>query len=57
MYAVTLTPFGACATRCATTRTVEFVGYSPRVLRMIAFCFAAFFAGIAGGSRRSISKS
>ena len=28
---------------------VEFVGYSPRVLRMISFCFAAFFAGIAGG--------
>ena len=28
---------------------VEFVGYSPRMVRLIAFCFAAFFAGIAGG--------
>ena len=26
----------------------EFIGYSPRMLRFIAFCFAAFFAGIAG---------
>jgi branched-chain amino acid transport system permease protein len=28
---------------------VEFVGYSPRMVRLIAFCFAAFFAGVAGG--------
>jgi branched-chain amino acid transport system permease protein len=28
---------------------VEFVGYSPQMVRLIAFCFAAFFAGIAGG--------
>jgi branched-chain amino acid transport system permease protein len=28
---------------------VEFVGYSPRMVRLIAFCFSAFFAGIAGG--------
>jgi len=27
---------------------VQFVGYDPHVVRYIAFCFAGFFAGIAG---------
>jgi branched-chain amino acid transport system permease protein len=27
----------------------EFIGYSPRMLRLIAFCLSAFFAGVAGG--------
>ena len=27
----------------------EFIGYSPRMVRLIAFCLAAFFAGVAGG--------
>ena len=50
MYALTLTPFGRmCNAVRDNPERVEFVGYSPRVLRMIAFCFAAFFAGIAGG--------
>jgi branched-chain amino acid transport system permease protein len=50
MYALTLTPFGRlCNAVRDNPERVEFVGYSPRVLRMFAFCFAAFFAGIAGG--------
>jgi branched-chain amino acid transport system permease protein len=50
MYALTRTPFGRmCNAVRDNPERVEFVGYSPRVLRMIAFCFAAFFAGIAGG--------
>jgi branched-chain amino acid transport system permease protein len=50
MYALTLTPFGRmCNAVRDNPERAEFVGYSPRVLRMIAFCFAAFFAGIAGG--------
>jgi branched-chain amino acid transport system permease protein len=28
---------------------VQFVGYDPHVIRYMAFCFAGFFAGIAGG--------
>jgi len=27
---------------------VQFVGYNPHVVRYLAFCFAGFFAGIAG---------
>jgi branched-chain amino acid transport system permease protein len=27
---------------------VQFVGYDPHVIRFLAFCFAGFFAGIAG---------
>ena len=50
MYALTRTPFGRmCNAVRDNPERVEFVGYSPRVLRLIAFCFAAFFAGIAGG--------
>ena len=50
MYALTRTPFGRmCNAVRDNPERVEFVGYSPRMLRLIAFCFAAFFAGIAGG--------
>jgi branched-chain amino acid transport system permease protein len=50
MYALTRTPFGRmCNAVRDNPGRVEFVGYSPRVLRLIAFCFAGFFAGIAGG--------
>jgi branched-chain amino acid transport system permease protein len=50
MYALTQTPFGRmCNAVRENPERVEFVGYSPRMLRLIAFCFAAFFAGLAGG--------
>ena len=50
MYALTRTPFGRmCNAVRDNPERVEFVGYPPRMLRLIAFCFAAFFAGIAGG--------
>jgi branched-chain amino acid transport system permease protein len=50
MYALTQTPFGRmCNAVRENPERVEFVGYSPRLLRLIAFCFAAFFAGVAGG--------
>ena len=50
MYALTRTPFGRmCNAVRDNPERVEFVGYSPRMLRMIAFCFAGLFAGIAGG--------
>ncbi len=50
MYALTRTPFGRmCNAVRDNPERVEFVGYSPRMLRLIAFCFAAFFAGVAGG--------
>jgi branched-chain amino acid transport system permease protein len=50
IYALTRTPFGRMcnAVRENPTRA-EFIGYSPRVLRFLAFCFSAFFAGVAGG--------
>src|ERR1700728_1253901 len=49
MYALTRTPFGRmCNAVRENPERVEFVGYSPRMVRLIAFCFAAFFAGIAG---------
>lgn len=50
MYALTCTPFGRmCNAVRDNPERAEFVGYSPRMVRMIAFCFAGFFAGIAGG--------
>jgi branched-chain amino acid transport system permease protein len=49
MYALTRTPFGQmCNAVRENPERVEFIGYSPRRIRFIAFCFAAFFAGIAG---------
>ena len=50
MYALTRTPFGRmCNAVRDNPERVEFIGYSPRTLRFIAFCFSAFFAGVAGG--------
>jgi branched-chain amino acid transport system permease protein len=50
MYALTRTPLGRmCNAVRDNPGRVEFVGYSPRVLRLIAFSFSSFFAGIAGG--------
>jgi branched-chain amino acid transport system permease protein len=49
MYALTRTPFGRmCNAVRENPERVQFIGYSPRRIRFIAFCFAAFFAGIAG---------
>lgn len=49
MYALTRTPFGRmCNAVRENPERVEFVGYSPQRIRFIAFCFSAFFAGIAG---------
>ncbi|MFM2422903.1 MAG: transporter permease [Pseudomonadota bacterium] len=50
MYAVTRTPFGRmCNAVRDNPERAQFVGYSPRVVRYIAFCISGFFAGIAGG--------
>ncbi|MEY2658837.1 MAG: transporter permease [Pseudomonadota bacterium] len=50
LYAFTRTPLGRLlnAVRDNPER-VAFVGYDPRMVRYIAFCIAAFFAGIGGG--------
>jgi branched-chain amino acid transport system permease protein len=50
MYALTRTPFGRlCNAVRENPERVEFIGYSSRMLRLIAFCFSAFFAGVSGG--------
>jgi branched-chain amino acid transport system permease protein len=50
MYALTRTPFGRmCNAVRENPERVQFIGYSPQRIRFITFCFAAFFAGIAGG--------
>lgn len=49
MYFLTRTPFGQMATAVRENQDrVEFLGYRPQVIRYLAFCFAAFFAGISG---------
>ncbi len=49
MYALTRTPWGRmCNAVRDNPERVQFVGYDPHVVRYIAFCFAGFFAGIAG---------
>jgi branched-chain amino acid transport system permease protein len=49
MYALTRTPLGqVCNAVRENPERVQFVGYSPQRIRFMAFCFAAFFAGIAG---------
>ena len=49
MYALTRTPLGRiCNAVRDNPERVEFIGYSPHVVRYLAFCFAGFFAGIAG---------
>ncbi len=50
MYALTRTPLGRmCNAVRDNPERVQFVGYDPHVVRFLAFCFAGFFAGIAGG--------
>jgi branched-chain amino acid transport system permease protein len=50
MYALTRTPWGRmCNAVRDNPERVQFVGYDPHVIRYMAFCFAGFFAGIAGG--------
>ena len=49
MYALTQTPLGRmCNAVRENPERVQFVGYNPQVVRYLAFCLAAFFAGIAG---------
>ncbi len=49
MYALTRTPFGRmCNAVRENPERVQFIGYSPARIRFVAFCFAAFFAGVAG---------
>lgn len=49
MYALTQTPFGRmCNAVRENPERVQFIGYSPYRIRLIALSFAAFFAGIAG---------
>ncbi len=50
VYALTRTPLGRIwnAARENVER-VEFIGYKPETLRLYACCFAALFAGVAGG--------
>jgi branched-chain amino acid transport system permease protein len=49
MYALTRTPLGRmCNAVRDNPERVQFVGYDPHVIRFLAFCFAGFFAGIAG---------
>lgn len=50
MYAITRTPFGRmCNAVRENPERAEFVGYSTQMVRFIAFCLSAFFAGVAGG--------
>ena len=49
MYALTRTPLGRmCNAVRDNPERVQFVGYDPHTVRYLAFCFAGFFAGIAG---------
>jgi branched-chain amino acid transport system permease protein len=50
MYALTRTPFGRmCNAVRENPGRVAFLGYNPQTIRFMAFCFAGFFGGIAGG--------
>lgn len=50
MYALTRTPLGrVCNAVRDNPERVEFIGYDPHVVRYLAYMFAGFFAGIAGG--------
>ncbi|MGB3271322.1 MAG: branched-chain amino acid ABC transporter permease [Xanthobacteraceae bacterium] len=49
MYALTRTPLGRiCNAVRDNPERVQFIGYDTHVVRYLAFCFAGFFAGIAG---------
>jgi branched-chain amino acid transport system permease protein len=50
MYAFSRTPIGRMANAVRDNpERAEFVGYSQRRVRLVSFCAAGFFAGIAGG--------
>jgi branched-chain amino acid transport system permease protein len=50
MYALTRTPLGRlCNAVRDNPQRVEFIGYDPHVVRYLAYGFAGFFAGVAGG--------
>jgi branched-chain amino acid transport system permease protein len=50
MYALTRTPLGRiCNAVRDNPERVQFIGYDPHVVRYLAFGFAGFFAGVAGG--------
>jgi len=50
MYALTRTPLGRiCNAVRDNPERVEFIGYDPHVVRYLAYGFASFFAGVAGG--------
>jgi branched-chain amino acid transport system permease protein len=50
MYALTRTPLGRISNAVRDNpERVQFIGYDPHIVRYLAFCFAGFFAGIAGG--------
>src|ERR1700754_919888 len=50
MYALTRTPLGRISNAVRDNpERVQFIGYDPHVVRYLAFCFAGFFAGVAGG--------
>jgi branched-chain amino acid transport system permease protein len=50
MYAFTRTPLGRmCNAVRENPERAEFVGYSTRMVRFLAFCTSGFFAGVAGG--------
>ncbi|ACA17573.1 inner-membrane translocator [Methylobacterium sp. 4-46] len=49
MYGITRTPLGRlCNAVRENPERVEFIGYEPRTVRLIAFCLSAGFAGVAG---------
>jgi branched-chain amino acid transport system permease protein len=49
MYALTQTPLGRmCNAVRENPERVQFVGYNPQLVRYVAFCLAAGFAGVAG---------
>jgi branched-chain amino acid transport system permease protein len=50
MYALTRTPLGRiCNAVRDNPERVQFIGYDPHVVRYLAYGFAGFFAGVAGG--------
>ena len=49
LYGLTRTPFGLISRSLRENPgRVEFLGYRPQTIRFLAFCTAAFFAGLAG---------
>ncbi|MDX5461949.1 branched-chain amino acid ABC transporter permease, partial [Micromonospora tulbaghiae] len=49
MYALTRTPLGRISNAVRDNpERVQFIGYDPHVVRYLAYCFAGFFAGVAG---------